>query len=177
LELDRVEEQESQNQSQDHKASPKVKKMILIILLGIVVLSALAIAGMHFTSQPNFCFSCHEIRAQVTSWSISPHKNVTCLNCHSNPGTVGYVSRKLKGLNEVYFHVTGQIPTPIVAKFNTQTCIYCHTGNLSKKYPNAKNIKLTSGPLAPKSPHEDILAYNTSCLICHRNMGHNKQGQ
>lgn len=143
------------------------------IAVVLVVMSAIA---MHFTSQPNFCASCHEIQPQVVSWEKGQHKGITCLSCHSNPGTLGYVARKFKGLGEVYLHYTNQIPQKIEAKFNIQACIYCHTGK-DRNYPNAKNISLTSGNLAPPISHQEMLSKNVSCLLCHRLVGHPQEDQ
>lgn len=171
-----LEQRKSNGEQDSSRKTRNAKQIILIASLAVVILAALAVTGMHFTSQPNFCKTCHEISPQVTSWSMGPHKSVTCLECHANPGTIGYVTRKIKGLNEVYLHVTGQIPSPIQAKFNMQTCIVCHTGKVSG-YPTAKNILLTSGDLAPKMPHASIISGNISCLTCHQNMGHAATGQ
>ncbi|HEY8910177.1 MAG TPA: NapC/NirT family cytochrome c [Desulfosporosinus sp.] len=152
------------------KSHRRLKKLLLLSLLTIVVLIAAAIAGMHFTSQPSFCVSCHEMKSQVSAWSTSPHKDVTCLSCHSTPGTVGYVKAKINGLNELYVHATNQIPAKIEAKVDPAACISCHTGNTT--YPKAKNIKLESGALAPRMPHAQVLKDNMSCLICHQFVGH-----
>ncbi|TGE33749.1 NapC/NirT family cytochrome c [Desulfosporosinus sp. Sb-LF] len=164
-------EANNENKPREQPIHRSTKRIILITTLVIVALSVLMFLTMHFTSQPNFCASCHQIRQPVASWSVGAHKSVTCLDCHANPGTVGYVSRKFKGLGEVYLQLTNQVPTTLVAKYNIQTCIVCHTGQ-NGYYPNAKNIKLTSGPLAPKSSHEEILQNNVSCLVCHRYVAH-----
>jgi len=165
--------QESNN-THDPKEQPlhrSSKRIVLITTIVIVAIAVLMFLAMHFTSQPNFCSSCHEIRQPVASWNAGAHKNITCLDCHANPGTIGYVSRKFKGLGEVYLHFTNQIPTPLEAKYNTQTCIVCHTGQ-NRYYSDAKNIKLPPGPLAPKVSHNQILQDNISCLVCHRYVGH-----
>lgn len=163
----------TESESAEEKSLPKKsKRIILVATLSLVALGVLTYSIMHYTSQPNFCASCHEIRTSVTTWNLGPHNSVTCLDCHSNPGKVGYVIRKFRGLGEVYLHVTKQIPTTLVAKFNIQTCIVCHTGN-NKEYPNAKNIKLAPGePLAPGFSHAEILQTNASCHVCHKNVGH-----
>jgi len=159
----------------DHEVKPlhrNSKRIILITTMSLVALGVLIFLTMHFTSQPNFCASCHEISQPVASWNVGPHKTVTCLDCHANPGTVGYVSRKFKGLGEVYLHFTNQVPNPLVAKYNIQTCIVCHTGQ-NGSYPDAKNIKLQPGdPLAPKLSHNGIIQDGISCLVCHRYVGH-----
>jgi len=152
--------------------SAKTKKIIIIGSLAIVLLGILAVVGMHYTSQPNFCASCHQINPSVVSWSAGPHEDVTCLKCHADPGTTGYVKRKVAGLNEVYLQVTNQIPDKIEAKINPAACISCHTS--SSEFPKAKNLLLPSGELAPMFPHTEILQNYTSCLTCHQNMGHSK---
>ena len=152
--------------------SAKTKRIIIFVSLAIVLLGISAVVGMHYTSQPNFCASCHQINPSVVSWSVGPHKDVTCLKCHADPGTVGYVKRKVAGLNEVYLQVTNQIPDKIEAKINPAACIACHTGN--SEFPKAKNLLLTSVDLAPMFPHAEMLQNNTSCLTCHQNVGHSK---
>jgi len=163
---------EPTNDNEPKPLQRNTKRTILVTTLFLVALVILIFATMHFTSQPSFCSSCHEISQPVDSWRVGPHKTVTCLDCHANPGTVGYVTRKFQGLQEVYLHLTNQEPDPIVANYNTQTCIVCHTGQ-NQSYPNAKNIKLQPGdPLAPKLSHNGILQDSISCLVCHRYVGH-----
>jgi len=152
------------------------KRIVLITTISLVSIGVLMFLTMHFTSQPNFCSSCHEIRQPVAAWTLGAHKNVTCLDCHANPGTIGYISRKFQGLGEVYLHFTNQIPTTIEARYNIQTCILCHTGQ-NRYYSNAKNIKLPPGLLAPKLPHTQILQDNLSCLVCHRYVAHGEPQQ
>lgn len=153
------------------KPKSKAKKIILLSSLSAVVLIALAVVGMHFTSQPSFCASCHEMNSQVSAWSTGPHKDITCLSCHASPGTVGYVTAKINGLNQVYDHVTNQIPDKIEAHVDPAACIACHSGNNSA-FPKAKNINLTSGESAPKMNHAPILQSNVSCVTCHKSVGH-----
>ena len=170
-------EPKNDKELQEQPLHRRSKRIILITTVSIVALGALMVLTMHFTSQPNFCSSCHEIRQPVASWTIGAHKNITCLDCHANPGTVGYVSRKFKGLGEVYLHFTNQIPTTLVARYNIQTCIVCHKGQ-NRSHPNAKNINLAPGePLAPKFSHTQILHNDVSCLVCHRYVGHGEPQQ
>jgi cytochrome c nitrite reductase small subunit len=161
-----------EHNKEEGKPRPRRTRNTLFGVIGAVaVLIALSAWGMHFTSQANFCANCHEIKPQVISWGTGAHKNIPCLDCHSNPGTVGYVSRKLKGLGEVYLHFTNQIPQKIEARFNVESCIVCHSGKRDD-YPNAKNITLTSGPQAPKVSHQGILAGKVSCITCHKYVAH-----
>jgi cytochrome c nitrite reductase small subunit len=163
---------EREDQDSKQKRRRRKTRGIAWVLATGVVLIGLAIWGMHATSQPNFCGNCHQIKPLVTSWASGPHQRVGCLDCHANPGTVGYVIRKVQGLGEVYHQVTNQIPAVLVAKVNTQNCIICHTG-ARNDYPQAKNIKLDTGPQAPKVSHKEMLNnQNVSCLTCHKYTGH-----
>ena len=167
---ERDEEKAQASQFGQGKPKKNLKKLILLLSITAVALIVAAIAGMHFTSQPSFCVSCHEMNPQVSAWSTGPHKDVECLSCHASPGTFGYVKAKVNGLTQVYEHATNNIPTIIEATVDPAACVACHTGN--SEFPKAKNIKLESGPLAPKMPHAQILKDNTSCLVCHKYVGH-----
>lgn len=156
----------------EQKISRKTKHVVIFSSLAVILLGILTYAGMHYTSQPNFCASCHQISPSVTSWAQGKHKDVTCLKCHADPGTIGYVTRKVGGLKEVYLHVTNQVPNKITARLNPEACIACHTDS---GFPKAKNLLLTSGDLAPKFPHAEILTNKTSCLTCHPNVGHSQE--
>lgn len=147
-----------------------VRKTALIFGLFAVLLGVSTILTLKFTSQPNFCASCHEIAPQVASWSEGQHKDVSCLECHADSGTVGYTKRKFGSFQEVYIHFTNKIPSKIEAKLNIVSCIDCHSG--SSKYPKAKNIKLEGGERAPIMNHAEILQSKTSCLTCHESVGH-----
>ncbi len=74
--------------------SSKAKRLIISASFATVLLGIFMVVGMHYTSQPNFCASCHQISPSVVSWSEGPHKDVTCLKCHADPGTVGMSSAK-----------------------------------------------------------------------------------
>ena len=162
---------DAENAYKEQGLNRKTKKVVLVSSLTVVLLGILAYVGMHFTSQPSFCASCHQISPSVTSWAQGKHKDVTCLKCHADPGTIGYVTRKIGGLREVYLHVTNQVPNKITARLNPEACIACHTNS---GYPKAKNLLLTSGDLAPRFQHAEILKDKISCLTCHQNVGHSQ---
>lgn len=154
------------------KAS-KAQRTILIGLIVLVVLVIGAYAGMHYTSRPQFCTSCHEIAPQVASWQTGPHKDVECLNCHAAPGNLGYIVRKVSSYKELYLHFTNQVPANIEWSPHIDACLYCHSGKDSA-FPNAKNITLAPGsaPNAPPITHQPMIAGNVNCISCHGNVGH-----
>jgi cytochrome c nitrite reductase small subunit len=151
----------------------RTQKTVLIVLILAVVLVVGAYAGMHYTSRPQFCTSCHEISPQVASWKTGPHKDVECLSCHAAPGNVGYIVRKLSSYKEVYLHFTHQVPAKLEWIPHIDACLYCHSGKDSA-HPNAKNITLApgSGPNAPPISHQPMIDGKVSCINCHFNVGH-----
>ncbi|MGE5381652.1 MAG: cytochrome c3 family protein [Methylocystaceae bacterium] len=143
---------------------------IIILLL----LIALAYGGVEYTSRPQFCARCHEMKANYQSWQHGIHKNVNCLMCHVNPGEAALVKRKITAAGEVVAHVTGNYRRPIRAHVNPDNCLRCHSGK-DKDYLQAPNITLTSGPGAPAFPHTEVIAGHVSCLQCHPGAAHGTQ--
>jgi cytochrome c nitrite reductase small subunit len=138
------------------------------VMVGLFVLVG---GGMAYTSRGDFCAKCHEIRPYVTSWKKFSHKSVACLDCHANPGNIGYLIRKVRAYSEVYNHVTGNYdPKNIQTKFNQQNCIKCHNG--SEKYPNAKNIYGKEDTERFYMNHELHLEEDLTCLDCHKIIVH-----
>lgn len=159
---------------QENPAKPsKAKRITLICLILIVILIAVAYAGMHYTSRPQFCSSCHEIAPQVTSWELGKHNMVTCLDCHASPGGTAYIIRKLSSYKEVYLHVFHHVPTTIVWVPHLDSCLYCHSGK-NHSFPNAINITLNPGsaPNAPSISYQTMMSGQTNCISCHTNIGH-----
>lgn len=154
------------------KAS-RTQKTVLIGLIVVVILVVGAYEGMHYTSRPEFCTSCHEIAPQVALWEKGPHKDVECLSCHAAPGNLGYIVRKVSSYKELYLHFTNQVPNKLEWTPHTDACLYCHSGKDSA-YPNAKNITLApgSGPNAPPISHQPMIDGKVSCISCHKNIGH-----
>lgn len=160
------------NEGQPAKAG-KAQKVVLVILIVVVVLCVAAYAGMHYTSRPQFCTSCHEIAPQVASWEKGPHKDVECLSCHAAPGNIGYIVRKVSSYKELYLHFTNQVPAKLEWTPHIDACLYCHSGKDSA-YPNAVNITLApgSGANAPPISHQPMIDGQVSCISCHQNIGH-----
>lgn len=161
-----------ENEGKAGKASKK-QKTVLFVSIGIVVLLAGAYAGMHYTSRPGFCTSCHEIAPHVASWEMGPHKNVECLSCHAAPGNVGYIVRKVSSYKELYLHFTNQVPAELEWTPHTDACLYCHSGK-DKAYPTVQNITLAPGsaPNAPTVSHQPMIDGKVNCISCHGNVGH-----
>jgi Nitrate/TMAO reductases, membrane-bound tetraheme cytochrome c subunit len=142
------------------------KKVLLIIAITLVVGYALFQIGYVATSSPSFCTSCHEVSPYVPSWEKSPHKNVTCLDCHQPRGELGKFHSKARGLNYLFQHLSGNFTVPTKAIIFEGNCIACHLGDM-KDHPEAPKLSNT-----PKINHYDSIKSGESCLNCHRTTGH-----
>ena len=56
-----------------------------------------------WSGYPSFRKSCHHIRPHCESWATSLHgkEEITCTDCHFEPGMLPYVMGKVNGLVEV----------------------------------------------------------------------------
>jgi len=86
-----------------------------------------------FTDSVQFCGQlCHTVmRPEYTTYLLSPHARVPCVECHVGPGASWYVRSKLSGSYQVYAAVFHKYPRPIptpVANLRPaqQTCEQCH---------------------------------------------------
>lgn len=142
------------------------KKVLLGFCLFIVVSYALFQVGYYVTSPPSFCARCHEVKPYVTSWEESPHQKVTCLDCHQPRGELGKFQSKVRGLNYLLMHLSGNYTVPTKAQIFEGNCIACHMGDM-KSHRDAVKLENTS-----KANHYEIIKNGESCLQCHRDTGH-----
>lgn len=142
------------------------KKVLLVFCIFLIASYILFQIGYVVTSSPSFCARCHEVKPYVTSWKESPHKDVTCLDCHQPRGELGKFHSKARGLNYLLQHLSGNYTVPTYATIFEGNCIACHLGDM-KKHPEA--VELTN---TPKMNHYESITNGESCLKCHRNTGH-----
>jgi nitrate/TMAO reductase-like tetraheme cytochrome c subunit len=111
------------------------------ILLGFLLVagfgSIVTIGGTEaiaFSETPGFCGMCHTMDPELKAYDMSPHREVTCAECHINPGLTGFLKAKINGTKQLYGVVTGQFPTPIPPPDHADlpstkvTCLKCHDG-------------------------------------------------
>ena len=89
-----------------------MKKGIIIFLIVLGVIFIIVAAGIvgseYYTSQPEFCGSCHIMKKPFKSWEKSKHgeKNVACVDCHYAPGEKHSVKSKFKGLGQLFTYLS-----------------------------------------------------------------------
>lgn len=132
------------------------KKFIIIIAI-VILLIVVNVAALQFTSTPSFCGSCHYMAESRESWEESEHYSAAkCLDCHADPGMIGYLMAKANGLKELYVHLTQDITRADIEAMdvhvNKESCLQCH-----------QNVKEDQ----THKLHESM-----ECGACHIGMGH-----
>jgi hypothetical protein len=85
-----------------------------------------------YTDSPSFCGTCHTMEPEFKGYEISAHRNVACVECHTEPGLEGWIKAKINGTRQLFEVLTGSFPTPIPPPDHTQlpstdvTCQRCH---------------------------------------------------
>jgi nitrate/TMAO reductase-like tetraheme cytochrome c subunit len=150
---------------------------------------------MEVTTKPKFCRSCHIMEPYVDSWSMSSHKNVTCVDCHYEPGLLETFEGKFKALSQLAKYVTQTQGTKPWAEVSDYSCMRagCHSERLLEGEIQFGRIRfdhkshLTGFERGKKlrctSCHSQIVQGNhltvttTSCFLCHFKPGPTAAGE
>ncbi|MEP7035304.1 MAG: NapC/NirT family cytochrome c, partial [Actinomycetota bacterium] len=107
---------------------------IVVALGGFGLVTGVAgMTAISFSETPGFCGMCHTMDPELKAYAMSPHKDVTCAECHIGPGLGGFVKAKANGTKQLLHIITGQYPTPIEPPDHTalppvkDTCLKCHS--------------------------------------------------
>ncbi|MCI0587272.1 MAG: cytochrome c3 family protein [Planctomycetes bacterium] len=162
-------------------------KVVKVLLVGTAAAAAGGGGLVWYTSRPQFCKTCHNMKPYYESWSHSSHKDVTCVACHFPPGLEGAVAGKVRGLVQVMQYFTGSEGSKPFAQISNASCLRsgCHSASdLGPAKPTAKfRAKFDHGPhlsgeggtafLACTACHTQILrdehmtVNRASCHLCH----------
>jgi len=137
------------------------KLTILIILALIGFFAFISIEALHFSSDPSFCKRCHPSDkpgplGEVVTWSKSIHARagVKCLDCHAEPGFMGYMRAKMGGLYDVYgefikgpehkMHILMSTADPLYAAqlVKNDICLFCHSDAMNQKIRSSRIMSL-----------------------------------
>ncbi|MEI8083948.1 MAG: NapC/NirT family cytochrome c [Actinomycetes bacterium] len=130
--------------------------MVLVVLIG----------GTVVVSSPNACSVCHVMRPSVETWRVSPHAEVGCWKCHSEPhpwylapatlvqrwGMIGRdVNAQVRGEHlSVSYDASTTAPVP------DSTCLQCHDPERTGTSKWAITIE-----------HAKHAERNGTCVSCH----------
>jgi cytochrome c nitrite reductase small subunit len=139
--------------------------MMMGIALGIGAYTFFYAKGASYlTNDPKACVNCHLMQEQYDGWIKSSHRSVaTCNDCHAPHNFVGkYQTKALNGFWHSFYFTTGTYQDPIRITARNQkvtegACRHCHSDI----------VETIEGPAGK---HSD--ADRTSCIRCHRNVGH-----
>lgn len=152
----------------------KTQKLMLIGIVGLLTLVLSSFVGINYTSQSSFCSSCHIMDNNYASWEQSSHKSVDCLKCHAEPGLIGTLKVKAKGINQVASTLFNLVDKPGKTSVPNSICTSCHNlGNqelaaeLAKTRDERYKNRVHIGFDHPK--HDKI---ETKCTLCHVGVGH-----
>jgi len=99
--------------------------------LALALVLGVAFVGVaSATNSPSFCRSaCHEMQPYHDAWSQGPHKDISCIECHVDPGNVAQLKHKVVALGEVATHFRGDtsFPREVQAEVPNERCIRCHS--------------------------------------------------
>ncbi|EEG77729.1 NapC/NirT family cytochrome c [Dethiobacter alkaliphilus] len=148
-----------------HDESHGNKKMFYV-LGGLIIVLLVFLLGVAATdsTNPDSCASCHVMEPYYYTWQNSPHANVSCDNCHVEPGT-GFVQVQAQRISEWITYRTSDVALPIEGnrEISDETCLSCHS----------TNRQITPGlDLRGGDWHAEHLGYGTSCVDCHYEVGH-----
>lgn len=147
--------------------NPVNRWKLLFATLFVLIVGGGAFGGvLAFTNSPTFCASCHEMQPEFATFEASAHSQISCVQCHIQPGAVNMLTHKVKSMKEVYYHVTG-IPEQIVQTpgeaIPNISCQQCHTTN---------RLVTASGDLMVN--HKKHIDEGIPCITCHAGVAHGK---
>lgn len=120
-------------------------------------------AMMTFSGSPEFCGTCHAMKAEASTFAHSTHSNLECTDCHlPHDNIANYMFEKGRtGMIDTYHEVMRDYPAHIVLsedgrKTVDANCVRCHENTM-------KNV------------HADLgkdLDTGGDCIKCHSNIAH-----
>jgi len=104
--------------------------LVLSAVGGIAVFTGVSL--IQWTETADFCGRCHTMEPELKANQAGPHAEVTCGECHVEPGIAGWIKAKMNGTRQLVDVVLGTYPTPIPAPNHadlpktSDTCLKCH---------------------------------------------------
>ena len=115
---------------------PSSKRGLIALLMVLGAMGFVGVFGgvslVHWTETADFCGRCHTMDPELEAYKMGAHAEVTCGECHVEPGVAGWVKAKLNGTRQLVSVVLGTYPTPIPPPEHSalpkasDTCELCH---------------------------------------------------
>jgi nitrate/TMAO reductase-like tetraheme cytochrome c subunit len=153
------------------------KRIAWIAVSGLLLLAVLTVLGFRETSKPAFCSSCHIIEPFRASWVGSSHQvaGVDCVDCHFEPGAVGYIKGKTYSFIKLTQFAAGATDRePEAGKLVLgSACIQCHEYVRDPEDPRYPTDIVVEGITFPHEFHVDEA--NLQCADCHSGVVHGSE--
>lgn len=146
--------------------------LVIILFLTIGIATAF---GIRYTNKTEFCESCHIIQPYAETWKTSfmgnpdgplGGKNVKCIDCHFEPGVLGYARGKIYSLMKLmeYGSQSYDVPPPSADLLTNSSCLQCHGKADERKegYEKATSVTDPSDPSYPRIAVTDQYGLGTS---------------
>jgi hypothetical protein len=129
-----------------------------ILVLAFVGVAAAAVPAFNATETPRFCTTCHEMQPYYDAWSVGAHKQISCVECHVDAGTINHVKHKVTAAKELWAHLSSNPTFPQgTAIVPDSRCLRCHADIMTKTGPGfSHSAHAAAGP----------------CVTCHSDAGH-----
>lgn len=105
------------------------KGLLIFGAVSFCVFILLIVLLLKATANYRFCGMCHNMDSYIESWKQSSHKDVSCLECHFEPGVWGELKGKWKAQTHVVMKITGTAPPRPHTIINDASCLRegCHS--------------------------------------------------
>ena len=152
-------------------------RIIFLVILGVIfiIVAAGIVGSEYYTSQPEFCGSCHIMKKPFDSWARSKHKAVKCVECHYAPGESSDLKAKFKGLGQLFtYFATKEREVRKPTKINDISCMTskCHP----KQKLNDNKFKFKEKVFYIHKTHfeKTIEGQSLHCQTCHQHVSVDK---
>ena len=148
------------------EGTPKWQRVMPYAVLGVLTLITLigGAYGWEYTNSPEFCgTACHTMPPEYTTYLVSPHARVDCVDCHIGKGFIATrITRKAGDLKHVTAMLFHSYEFPITAhklRPAQETCELCH---FPEKFSDdsLREIERFSNDVA-NTPQTTFLVMNT----------------
>jgi nitrate/TMAO reductase-like tetraheme cytochrome c subunit len=122
------------------------KGLLIFAAVSFCIFILLIALLLKATASYKFCGMCHNMDNYIESWKQSSHKDVSCLECHFEPGVWGELKGKWKAQTHVVMKITGTAPPRPHTIIADASCLRegCHsTDELKEKTINFKGVEFS----------------------------------
>jgi nitrate/TMAO reductase-like tetraheme cytochrome c subunit len=107
--------------------------LMLVLAAGGSIIAFTSVTMIQWTESADFCGRCHTMAPELEAHAAGPHREVSCGECHVEPGITGWIKAKINGTRQLVDVVMGTYPTPILPPAHSElpstadTCQKCHS--------------------------------------------------